>query len=134
MLSLYQLQCYYINEIRRGLGGIGEYKLKPCYISLQSSDIDYIYTKSPVDIVTDIKEGFKTQQSTVDSNGVGTVESVSNVETSTAQSEEEYNDGEHSTVHTDEVTCSNNTNNEATTLYFIRSQSLSAVRIKHDLF
>ena len=42
------------------------------------------------------------------------MESVSNVETSTAQSEEEYNDGEHSTVHTDEVTCSNNTNNEAT--------------------
>ena len=56
ILALYQLQAYYVNEIRRGLAGIGEYTLQTCYSSLHTNIVDYIPSKAPDEIVIGIKE------------------------------------------------------------------------------
>lgn len=55
VLALYQLQAYYLKEIRRGLGGIGEYSLWGCYSALHANVVDYVQSKSPEDIVIGIK-------------------------------------------------------------------------------
>lgn len=57
VLALYQLQAYYLNEVRRGLAGIGEYSLRGCYSSLRTTIVDYVPSKSPEDIVIGIKNG-----------------------------------------------------------------------------
>ena len=57
VLALYQLQAYYLNKVRRGIAGVGEYTLRECYSSLRSSVVEYIPSKSPEEIVTAIKEG-----------------------------------------------------------------------------
>lgn len=60
MLSaLYQLQAFYLNEIRRGLAGMGEYHLTEEYATIQmcheSHDaIKYIPCSNPADIVQKI--------------------------------------------------------------------------------
>ena len=57
MLAVYQLQAFYLNEIRRGLTGIGEYHLKSTYTSIQAnlSIVDYIPTSTPEEIVERIQ-------------------------------------------------------------------------------
>jgi len=42
MLAVYQLQALYLNEIRRGLAGIGEYHLKSQYASIQANQVWWI--------------------------------------------------------------------------------------------
>ena len=55
LLSLYQLQCFYSNEIKRGLSGLGEYTLAPCYSDLKLPHVDLCFTRSPEDIVSSIR-------------------------------------------------------------------------------
>lgn len=59
VLSLYQLQAFYCNEIKRGLARLGEYTLAPEYKSLQIDGfhLEYIPTKTPEEIVQGIREG-----------------------------------------------------------------------------
>ncbi len=56
ILALHQLQAYYLNEIRRGFAGLGEYTLQKCYSSLHTDVVDYITSKPPDEIVKGIKE------------------------------------------------------------------------------
>ena len=58
VFALYQLQAYYLNEIKRGLSGLGEYHLKLVYISVAVNPhaIEYLPTHSPQDIVLQIRE------------------------------------------------------------------------------
>ena len=53
ILSLYQLQAYYCNEVKRGLSGLGTYTIAPEYSSLQLEhlDLEYLVANSPEDIV-----------------------------------------------------------------------------------
>jgi hypothetical protein len=53
VLSLYQLQAFYSNEIKRGLAGLGQYTLSPGYSSLATDclGLDYIPTNTPEEIV-----------------------------------------------------------------------------------
>jgi len=57
LLALYQLQAYYVNEIKRGIAGVGEYHLLPVYNSLQSDQhiVHYIPTRSPDEVVANIR-------------------------------------------------------------------------------
>ena len=57
ILSMYHLQAFYVNEVRRGFADIGEYKIQEQYKSLisDSQSVDYIPTISPDDIVTSIR-------------------------------------------------------------------------------
>ena len=59
LLSLYHLQAFYFNEIKRGFAGLGEYNVVTRYQSLQLDvfSCDYIPTNSPQEIVQLIKEG-----------------------------------------------------------------------------
>ena len=63
MLAVYQLQAYYLNEIRWGLAGIGEYHLKSDYASIQANHglVDYIPTSTPEEVVERIKNGESTR-------------------------------------------------------------------------
>ena len=63
MLAVYQLQAYYLNKIRRGLAGIGEYHLKSDYASIQANHglVDYIPTSTPEKVVERIKNGESTR-------------------------------------------------------------------------
>lgn len=58
VLSLYQLQAYYCNEIKRGLSGLGTYTIAPEYSSLQLDQFDekYLPANSPDDIVKQIRD------------------------------------------------------------------------------
>jgi len=65
VLALHQLQAYYLNEIKRGLSGMGEYHLKAAYSSLAVNPhaIEYLPTYSPQEIVMQIREcGIKQDQ------------------------------------------------------------------------
>ena len=59
MLSLYQLQAFYHNEIQRGYCGLGTYTLSPELMVARCSpdEICAIPTYSPEEIVSQIKEG-----------------------------------------------------------------------------
>ena len=59
ILSLYQLQAFYSNEIKRGLAGLGEYTITPEYRFLQidSFSVEYMPASTPEDIVKSIREG-----------------------------------------------------------------------------
>lgn len=58
LFSLYQLQVFHINEIRRGFAGTGEYHLIAPYSGLPSSTrVDYIPIGTPAEIVDQIKKG-----------------------------------------------------------------------------
>lgn len=61
ILSLYQLQSFYVNEIRRGFSGIGN-----CHLDLQFNSlltdptlVDFVPAVSPEDIVSRIRESGK---------------------------------------------------------------------------
>ena len=62
MLAVYQLQAFYLNEIRRGLSGMGEYHLKLDYASIQANHglVDYIPTSTPEEVIENIKNGEST--------------------------------------------------------------------------
>lgn len=57
LLALYHLQAFYLNEIRRGLAGMGEYHLTEEYVGIQSyyETPEYILCSNPADIVSKIK-------------------------------------------------------------------------------
>ena len=57
LLSLYQLQAYYYNEIKRGLAGLGQYTIALKYSSLEVQEFDYLPTSSPEEIVKRIRDG-----------------------------------------------------------------------------
>ena len=59
LLSLYQLQAFYYNEIKRGLMGLGKYTIIEKYTSLMCKDtiVHYLPTCSPSEVVKLIKEG-----------------------------------------------------------------------------
>ena len=59
LLSLYQLQAFYLNETKRGLVGLGDYSIAPEYqfIRFDHLDVQYLPTSSPDEIVQRIKEG-----------------------------------------------------------------------------
>ena len=69
LLAIYQLQAFYMNEIRRGFAGIGEYHLTKQYTGIQLSHtfVEYIPTSTPEDIVAKIKNSeCKTTQNPLD--------------------------------------------------------------------
>lgn len=59
ILSLYQLQAFYSNEIKRGLAGLGEYTICQQYSPLKQdeSDVEYLPACSPNEIVKMIRDG-----------------------------------------------------------------------------
>ena len=63
MLAVYQLQAFYLNEIRRGFAGIGEYHLRLDYANIQANHglVDYIPTSTPEEVVEKIRNGDTTQ-------------------------------------------------------------------------
>ena len=58
LLALYHLQAFYLNEIRRGLAGMGEYHLTEKYngIQLCHETPEYISCSSPAEIVNKIRQ------------------------------------------------------------------------------
>ena len=67
LLALYQLQAFYINEIHRGLAGMGEYHITDPYAVMQSSSsVEYVPTSSPTEIVSRIKNRTLTQDDDID--------------------------------------------------------------------
>lgn len=61
ILLLYQLQSFYVNEIRRGFSGIGNYHLDLQFNSLLTDPtlVDFVPAVSPEDIVSRIRESGK---------------------------------------------------------------------------
>ena len=57
VLSIYQLQVFYYNEIKRGLAGVGEYTLSPMHSSIQVQEVEYLPSECPDDIVKRIRDG-----------------------------------------------------------------------------
>ena len=59
VLSLYQLQAFYLNETKRGLVGLGKYTIAPKYKSacLDQYAVQYLPCSCPEDIVRRIREG-----------------------------------------------------------------------------
>ena len=59
VLSLYQLQAFYLNETKRGLAGLGNYNVAQKYhaVCLDQIAVQYLPTNSPEEIVKRIKEG-----------------------------------------------------------------------------
>lgn len=68
ILSLYQLQSYYCNEIKRGLSGLGTYTLAPEYASSQCDQLslEYMPARSPEEIVKSVKDGKCAEVETID--------------------------------------------------------------------
>ena len=58
VLALYFLQCYYWNEIQRGLAGLGQYSLLEQHklLSIPVPDMDLFHCYAPEDIATKLKE------------------------------------------------------------------------------
>ena len=58
VLALYQLQTFYLNEIRRGLAGMGEYHLTDKYADIQASyaAFEYIPCSCPAEIIDKIRD------------------------------------------------------------------------------
>ena len=61
ILSLFQLQAFYFNEIRRGFSGLGEYTVSSPYQGILNEELDtaehFLPTFSPEEIVFRIKNG-----------------------------------------------------------------------------
>ena len=59
VLSLYQLQAFYLNETKRGLAGLGKFTVAPRYKfgDLDQYGIQYLPCTHPEDIVKKIREG-----------------------------------------------------------------------------
>lgn len=59
VLSLYQLQAFYLNETKRGLAGLGNYNVAQKYhaVCLDQIAVQYLPTNSPEEIVKRIREG-----------------------------------------------------------------------------
>ena len=59
ILALYQLQAYYLNEIKRGMAGQGEYTLADQFSSIQFEEVCFssIVHTSPAEVVRAIREG-----------------------------------------------------------------------------
>ena len=47
VLSLFQLQVFYYNEVKRGLAGLGEYTLLPEFSYLHEHCLEHCEEKSP---------------------------------------------------------------------------------------
>lgn len=60
-LSLYQLQSFYCNEIKRGVAGLGEYTIASEFSGMKIEEIDsaMCHTVSLEEIVTHIKHGLQ---------------------------------------------------------------------------
>ena len=60
VLSLYQLQAFYLNETKQGLAGLGNYTVAPKYQAAcldHQVAVQYLPTNYPEDIVKRIGEG-----------------------------------------------------------------------------
>ena len=59
VLSLYQLQAFYLNETEQGLAGLGNYNVAQKYhtVCLDQIAVQYLPTNSPEEIVKRIREG-----------------------------------------------------------------------------
>lgn len=68
LLSLYQLQLFYTNEIKCGMAGLGQYSLAQSYRYLLSPVVNCLPTKSPQDIVSAIKNDQLVDSSSSSSN------------------------------------------------------------------
>ena len=51
ILSLYQLQAFYFNEINRGIAGLGEYSIASSYSHIEVQTLAHLSTYSPEEIV-----------------------------------------------------------------------------------
>jgi len=60
VLSLFQLQSFYLNEVKRGLAGLGEYILLPEFCNLHEDFVQSYEGRSPNEIVKSIKDGQNT--------------------------------------------------------------------------
>ena len=69
VLSLFQLQVFYLNEVKRGLAGLGEYTLLPEFCDLHESFVQPYEGRSPQEIVQSIRD----RQSTTDEEKVATM-------------------------------------------------------------
>ena len=65
LLAIYQLQAYYLNEIRRGLAGVGEYHLTEDYATIHTTHVpvEYIPCSSPADIIEKIRHSASKKES-----------------------------------------------------------------------
>ena len=72
ILALYQLQAYYLNEIKRGMVGIGQYSLAPQFSGIQFEELccNGLSFTSPEEIVKSICESFSNQTSDENSSQV----------------------------------------------------------------
>ena len=77
VLSLYQLQAYYYNEIMRGLSGLGQYSVSLAHNSIQMQEFHYLSTSPPDEIVKRIRDGNATGEVVGDGNVAGNVASNS---------------------------------------------------------
>ena len=66
MLSLFQFQVFYLNEVKRGLAGLGEYTLLPEFCDLHESFVQPYEGRSPQEIVQSIRD----RQNTTDEEKV----------------------------------------------------------------
>lgn len=64
VLSLYQLQSFYCNEIKRGFAGLGEYTIASEYSGMQIEEIDgaMYHTVSLEEIVAHIQHGVQERE------------------------------------------------------------------------
>ena len=69
VLSLFQLQVFYLNEVKRGLAGLGEYTLLPEFCDLHESFVQPYEGRSPQEIVQSIRD----RQNTTDEENVATM-------------------------------------------------------------
>ena len=65
LLAIYQLQAFYLNEIRRGLAGVGEYHLTEEYATIHTTHapVEYIPCSSPADIIEKIRHSASKKES-----------------------------------------------------------------------
>ena len=57
IISLYQLQAFYLNEINRGVAGLGQYHIDSSYGTVEIQSMPYFASFSPEDIVKQIRSG-----------------------------------------------------------------------------
>ena len=71
ILALYQLQVYYVNEIKRGMAGQGEYTLADQFSATQLEEVCFnsVVRTSPAEVAKTIKEGLS-KTSTDDKDNV----------------------------------------------------------------
>ena len=57
ILSLYQLQAFYLNEIYRGIAGLEEYSIASAYSYIEVQTLAHLSTYSPEEIVMRLRDG-----------------------------------------------------------------------------